>query len=242
MITSWNPCKSISAIAEACERLDPYRGLPDNLRSESTRPSSELANVFTAPCRGPASKTAGRREMVRRWLQFNGFQADADEFDRRLRDSLDRLRTWEQDAHESAVFNGPDFREQLAAGHLVFTRDWIGQELCDQLDDITDELAGTADYLRQLSAMIPDPKRATNEMQPTTPKASDIEYTKPKTLREWQAIWGMNAASPSRTRRRPGRRGWWRCRRSARRASARQSRCGPRRTARACRPRRKRFG
>ena len=78
--------------------------------------------------------------MVRRWLQFNGFTADAKEFDDRLKAILNQLRGWKK----RACHDHPP-----SESTRVFS-----DSICEAFDDLTDEAARTADYLRQLAVMI----------------------------------------------------------------------------------------
>ena len=139
----WHPCDDgIDLLAKALEEFTDASvvGIRERLCIPSECPSRILTRELWQPGMGARTRSAGRQEMVRRWLQFNGFGDDATEVDQSLKDIPERLRQWEEEAREDVP--DPD-------SIRVFS-----DEMCDRYDVIVAEAADTADYLRQLAAMV----------------------------------------------------------------------------------------
>ncbi|MFG0328575.1 MAG: hypothetical protein ACF8PN_01640 [Phycisphaerales bacterium] len=153
----WHPSvDALEPMADAVEALikAPVVDLPEDVRFGSTRPSSRLANELNLPGMGRGTRSASRREMVRRWLQTNGFDSDSRELEQRLTELLDRLRAWEDQARRQVESREPECQLRESRGEHVELVDRLGEETCAAFDEVIGLAANLADYMRQLSAMV----------------------------------------------------------------------------------------
>lgn len=105
-----------------------------------------LADAFTAGC--------GRRERVRTWLHMDGKPEVAKELDRRLGEVIGRVRKWEELARLEALNRARTWKSREESGAFVEIVDVIGERCCEKFNEISDEAAWLAQYIKDLETSI----------------------------------------------------------------------------------------
>lgn len=123
--------------------------------------------------------------MVRQWLQSNGHEADAIEFDARLTELSTHLREWEHDASRKAKALEATWKAREENGGFLELFDIIGRDSSDALNNLSDEASSTWNYLKQLDCTI-------REKLETAQKTPDDDYSQPKSPAEWRNIFGVS--------------------------------------------------
>ena len=175
----WHPCDDcIDKLASALEDFaGPSSSLPkhDDLDYLSTKPSTRLLNAYAD----------AEYERGRRWIEFCLSPANAQAFVEQVQTPLRELREWERRVASTA----PPDREtdDLGEANTGYRR-----EVLEAFLGVQDKAAYSADYLRQLAAMIRAKlTKAVNETPAPTepehvPKRSGggpgIEYSVPMSL------------------------------------------------------------
>ena len=97
--------------------------------------------------------TSTRREMVRRWLQTNGYEPDAKEFESRMTMLIEELDSWQSEAHYIAY--GRDERQTKERnGEFVELVDIFGDDTREWFYGLTEQAEDTWNYLMQLDNTI----------------------------------------------------------------------------------------
>ena len=137
---------------------DPFCGLRDNLINVSLKTWVFAEPHTPSPSRRdfakPRTPSPSRRDMVRQWLQSNGYEADAREFDTRLENLIGHLKEWERVARQEADRRKNIWKAKDEAGEFLELFFIIDERGCDALNDVSDEASGTRSYLWQLDRSI----------------------------------------------------------------------------------------
>ena len=161
---AWQVCRDgLKPLIQAVSRLEepdigklvewfragahPFSGLHDDLINVSLK---------TWLFAGTRTQTSSRREMVRQWLQSNGYEADAREFDTRLRNLIDHLKKWELTATHEADRRKSIWKAKDEAGEFLELLFIIDESGCEALNDVAGEASETRNYLWQLDRSIQD--------------------------------------------------------------------------------------
>lgn len=155
----WHPViDGIAPIINAIEQLEQTNipGLADSLTYTSTRPSYELQDGMM-PGTAPSFP-----EMVRRWLQFNGFSDDAKELNDRISRLFRSLRIWEEETFAEVQWRRSG-DEDLKWDRME-PIEKMGEKACEGWNAMLDEGARTRDYLQQLASMMQGKLNASQHM------------------------------------------------------------------------------
>jgi len=172
-MTPWHPGRDgLLPIAQALEQFVKFEvgQLPTAVQYESTSPSHLPGLALSGPGRGPV----GRVEITRRWLQANGYAADAAELASRVAEILARLRAWEATARRQVAWRAADLADPTSAEPIAL----LGEDARDEYEAVCDAATYTADYVRQLAAMV-SAKLAAKLVEPE-PAAKPAEPPKPR--------------------------------------------------------------
>ena len=193
----------LTPIAEAVHKIaDPHPAdIVKWLREgDLYSPLSELRSVLNKSWVDPKAKslTSTRHEMVRRWLQTNGYEPAANECESRLTKLIEELDSWQSEAHYIA-HGRVEWKTKSANCEFVELADLFGDDRRDWLSGLTEQAEDTWSYLRQLdstirtklAAQLPD-----DEAEPTKPtggKRATVNERMAGTIMENPEAMGWNS-------------------------------------------------